>query len=96
LALIRSAITGNTALGGGGIANSGELTINDTIISGNTATGDAYSSAGGLANDGIATINRTIVSSNTAVLDGGGIANAYAYSPTVPNSVHLELTDATV
>jgi len=96
LALIRSAVIGNTAIEGGGIANTGVLTISDTSVSGNTATGDVYSSAGGIANDGIATISRTIVSNNTAVLDGGGIANAYAYSPTVPNSVHLELTDVTV
>ncbi|MFQ5614113.1 MAG: PKD domain-containing protein [Anaerolineae bacterium] len=68
---------GSTGIWGGGIYNSGgTLTLNNSIVSGNTAGG---SGAGGgiLNNSGTLTLNNSAVSSNTADY-GGGIHSVYA------------------
>ena len=80
-----SQITGNTAPGGGGIANGngnggagggGTLTINGSTISGNSATGGPDGGAGGIANGGSLTMSNSTVSGNQAVGGaGGGIFN---------------------
>ncbi|MBO7726729.1 MAG: hypothetical protein J6S40_09730, partial [Thermoguttaceae bacterium] len=79
LAISNSAISGNTASGGGGnyvdgggIYNeSGTLTITNSTISGNTASDDG----GGICNDsGTLTIANSTISGNTADW-GGGICN---------------------
>jgi hypothetical protein len=80
-----SRITGNTAPGGGGIANGngnggagggGTLTINGSTISGNSATGGPDGGAGGIANGGSLTMSNSTVSGNQAVGGaGGGIFN---------------------
>jgi hypothetical protein len=59
---------------GGGIFNSGMLTINDSIISGNTALAGFRNacSGGGVLNDGTLSINHTTISGNKAV-EGGGL-----------------------
>ncbi|MDA1050348.1 MAG: Ig-like domain repeat protein [Planctomycetota bacterium] len=65
-----SVISGNFALSGGGIANSGATTINGSIFSGNTAV-----EGGGVFNfDGTISIHNSTLSGNTAPL-GGGIRN---------------------
>jgi len=61
---------------GGGIDNTGRLTIDDSTISGNSAA--QY--GGGIENDGSLTINDSTISGNTACCDpeggyGGGIYN---------------------
>lgn len=53
---------------GGGIYNSGALTINYSIISGNSG----IIAGGGIFNDGTATINKSTISGNWSE-DGGGI-----------------------
>ena len=64
---------------GGGIYNSGILTISSSVISGNRAF-SRYSSGGGVDNRGTLTMNNTTVSGNTerggvSAGLGGGIAN---------------------
>ncbi len=62
---------GNTSTNGGGIDNSGELTLLDDAVSGNTA-----GNGGGIANGvGSLTIEDSTISGNTASLAGGGILN---------------------
>jgi hypothetical protein len=80
-----SLLSGNTAPGGGGIANGngsggagggGSLTISGSTISGNTATGGPAGGAGGIANGGSLTMSNSTVSGNRAVGGtGGGIFN---------------------
>ncbi len=63
-------ITGGNADLGGGISNTGELTINDSSITENAAS----DSGGGLYNIGTLRLNNSTVVSNSAVR-GGGFAN---------------------
>jgi hypothetical protein len=63
---------------GGGIANHGTLTINDSTVSGNQASGGPFSlcGGGGIQNEGgTLTINTSTIDSNRARV-GGGICNA--------------------
>jgi len=66
---------------GGGISNSGTLTLTDCTVSGNTAT---Y--GGGISNSGALTLTDCAVSGNTEGYDGGGIYDTGT----------LTLTDCTV
>jgi hypothetical protein len=64
---------GNTSGDGGGISNSGTLTVVDSTISGNSAA-----NGGGIANSGTLQIAESTVSGNsassgTAAADGGGV-----------------------
>uniref|UniRef100_UPI0036F37329 choice-of-anchor Q domain-containing protein n=1 Tax=Rhodopirellula bahusiensis TaxID=2014065 RepID=UPI0036F37329 len=76
--ITNATITNNTATGdeategGGGIHNSGSLSVSDSEISGNTASG-AAGSGGGVWNAGIASIQDSEISGNTANRAGGGI-----------------------
>jgi hypothetical protein len=71
--------TGGSVVGnGGGILNSGAVTLTNSSLSGNLATGNG----GGLANVDTpsgtapaATFNSSPVTGNTAILSGGGIYN---------------------
>ncbi|WP_461506297.1 choice-of-anchor Q domain-containing protein [Rhodopirellula baltica] len=87
-------ITNNTATGddategGGGIHNSGSLSVSDTEISGNTASG-AAGSGGGIWNAGIASIQDSEISGNTANRAGGGI-EATETSSTSLTDVNLD------
>lgn len=56
---------------GGGILNSGTLTLTNSAVSNNSA-GNA---GGGIINAGTLTLTNTIISSNTASNNGGGIYN---------------------
>jgi hypothetical protein len=80
--------TYNSAGGGGGISNEGVLTLNNSIITGNTAYGNIpnptsiLDEGGGIYNTGNLTINHSIISNNFATGlylsdggDGGGIYN---------------------
>ena len=62
---------GATSNLGGGIDNSGTLTVEDSTISGNTSTG---AGAGGIDNGGTLTVEDSTISGNAAA-DGGGIVN---------------------
>jgi uncharacterized repeat protein (TIGR01451 family) len=80
-----SAITGNTAIEGGGILQptlgigSGILILNNSTVSGNSATvvGPADMGSGGGIQiwDGVLILNSSTVSGNTAFRGGGGIKN---------------------
>lgn len=65
---------GRGVLGGGGIYNDGQLTVEDSYISNNQATGGSV--AAGLLNFGTAVIRRSAVVGNEAVDNyGGGLHN---------------------
>jgi predicted outer membrane repeat protein len=80
-------IRNGVALSGGGIYNSGELTINNSILSRNSANGDPALGGGIYNNSGRVTINNSIFSGNTAsnglcnslqrLCAGGGIYNQF-------------------
>jgi hypothetical protein len=66
---------------GGGIHNSGTLTLNNSTVTQNQAKGVASSGGGGIYNSGILTINNSTISGNRSwasryrPLGGGGILN---------------------
>ncbi|MBX7105147.1 MAG: hypothetical protein K1X57_13785, partial [Gemmataceae bacterium] len=60
-------ITGGNSGAGGGIINSGTLTINDSAITGNTSS----SFGGGIESYGALTVNRSTISNNVAGTNGG-------------------------
>ena len=67
-----SKITARNGNNTGGIYNNGRLTVNDCIISGNTANPDG----GGIYNNfGLVTVNGGSIDTNTADRCGGGIFN---------------------
>jgi hypothetical protein len=81
--LSKLTITNGFASEGAGIYNKGNLTINDSTVSGNIAYGFSCS-GGGIANSGTLTINNSTIAGNSARgiveevnthASGGGIAN---------------------
>ena len=75
LTLDSSRITGSTAHAyGGGIANYGTLTIQNSTVSGNHDLGQT-ANGGGLVNGGNLALVNSLVSGNTADGGGGGIYN---------------------
>jgi hypothetical protein len=65
---------------GGGINNTGTLTIDDCTISGNAATAGTLDGGGGIFNAGILTVNRSNISGNSALgsyVGGGGGGGIY-------------------
>ncbi|HEY3840209.1 MAG TPA: choice-of-anchor Q domain-containing protein [Bryobacteraceae bacterium] len=65
---------------GGGIANSGTLTLINTVVSGNTASVLRDGNGGGISNSGMLTIINSAITGNTASStdfggEGGGIYN---------------------
>lgn len=56
---------------GGGLSNSGTMTISNSTFSGNTSTNEG----GGVGNYGTMTINNSTFSGNSVTYDGGGLAN---------------------
>lgn len=72
-------ITGGSAANGGGIANSGTLTLSNSTVAYNGTTGATSSDGGGIYNSGTLTLSgSTVVYNHTASGndDGGGIFNA--------------------
>ena len=70
-------ITGGRADIGGGIDNSGTLTLTNSTLSDNSAGGGGgLPAGGGLYNFGTATITNSTLSGNSASSEGGGIFNA--------------------
>lgn len=68
--VVVSGYTSGFSAEGGGIFNEGILTVNNSIISGNSAV-----SGGGISNTGTLTLNGSTVSGNSSIYGGGGIAN---------------------
>ncbi len=74
---------GNAAAGsGGGVFNSGDLTLTDVTVS----TNSSGISGGGIDNAGTLTLNHSTVSNNNAANDGGGVMNEQAASLTITDS----------
>jgi hypothetical protein len=67
----RLTLANGTSSVGGGISNSGTLTVNACVVSGNTAT----DVGGGINNNGTLTVTNSTFSSNTTAFAGGGINN---------------------
>jgi hypothetical protein len=69
----------NAVGGGGGISNEGVLTLNNSIITGNTASGNvinfgqSFSEGGGIYNSGSLTVNHSTISNNS--VDGNSVEN---------------------
>ncbi len=63
-------IIGGNSSNGGGISNSGTLTVSNSTFSGNSAA----SIGGGISNDGTLTVSNSTLSGNSATV-GGGILN---------------------
>jgi predicted outer membrane repeat protein len=76
--VFNSLIIANGAAGGanagGGIYNSGTLTLNQCTVSGNSA-----GAGGGIANNNVLTLNQCTVSGNSALTDNGGGINNIGY-----------------
>ena len=67
----------------GGIGNSGTLTLDEVIVSGNTA----YGGGGGIYNTGTLAVTDSTFSGNSANTGGGTFDNSYSgYSTTLTNS----------
>lgn len=73
LRLIDSQVASNTANSGGGILNTGDLTLDRARVSRNRATA---SFGGGIYNEGALTLTQSSVTTNTAAVSGGGF---YSY-----------------
>ena len=70
-------VTGGFEDSGAGILNQGVLTIEECIVTDNSAERSSQSIGGGITNDGgEVTITESTISSNTSRTDGGGIYNA--------------------
>ena len=69
---IRGGLVFGPGAGGGGILNSGTLTIRTSRITGNVA---ADSGGGGISNLGTIVITHSLIDSNSAEVASGGIAN---------------------
>jgi hypothetical protein len=77
-------ISNGISSGGGGIANSGTLTISACIISGNRATSDI---GGGIFSSGTLTVSNSILSDNFALEGGGALASFGDATVTVSDSM---------
>ena len=67
---------------GGGILNTGTLTLNNSTVSGNTADNDG----GGICNEATLTLTNSTVSGNTATV-GGGIFNFLGMAEVINSTV---------
>ena len=74
---------GSNAANGGGIANSGTLTVSNSSISGNTSTS---ANGGGISNSGTLTVSNSAISGNTSANGSGGGIFTSAGPLTVSNS----------
>lgn len=78
---IRNGNSPDSDSGGGGIFNSGMLTLLDSTVSDNMATGSSGEpggdgrGGGGISNSGTAVLTNTTVSDNESTSSGGGIEN---------------------
>ncbi len=74
------------ATGGGGVWNSGNLTVMSSTISNNTST---FQGGAGILSIGTLTVRNSLVADNTTRAgggDGGGIFNGYTHSATIEDS----------
>ena len=75
---------GNTSDGGGGIYNTGTLTLTNSTVSGNTP---GLGGGGGILNRGTMTLTNSTISGNTIInSSGGGILNSGTANLSLTNS----------
>ena len=84
MTILNGVIADNQAATGGGIANTGTLSLDLVSFAGNSASGDG----GALYNAGIASLEFCLISGNKAA-GGGGIFNAPAGSVTLIGTLVL-------
>jgi hypothetical protein len=93
-------ITGGSAIDGGGIENSGTLSVVDATISGNSVTGSApigyNSGGGGIENTGVLSIVNSTVSGNSATGSSGHLAGSIGSGGGIENSGTLSVTNCTI
>jgi len=81
----------SSSLGGGGILNEANLTVNDMNISGNSAT-----KGGGIENaGGTLTVSNVLIAANSASTQGGGINNTNAGTVMIVNGGTVMSNSAT-
>ncbi|HWQ15714.1 MAG TPA: right-handed parallel beta-helix repeat-containing protein, partial [Roseiflexaceae bacterium] len=86
---VRATVVGLTirdgaGLSGAGVRNEGNLTLIDSVVTGNSAA----QSGGGISNEGVLSLVQVTVSDNSASSDGGGINN--------PAGSQLTIADSTI
>ncbi|MBM81981.1 MAG: hypothetical protein CMJ78_15530, partial [Planctomycetaceae bacterium] len=93
VSIASSTVANNTAaLNGGGVANQRAITIDNSTISGNTATtGDG----GGVFSDGDLTLTHSTVVNNAAI-NGGGLSNDDLFGPANVGNTIIARNTATV
>lgn len=74
--LTNSSLISNTARFGGGIYNSGDTSIVDSNLVGNSASEDEYSNGGAIYNTDDLIVTTSDLTGNSATLDGGAIYNS--------------------
>ncbi|MGH8589889.1 MAG: right-handed parallel beta-helix repeat-containing protein [Gammaproteobacteria bacterium] len=92
LTLAGTTVSGGAAAFGGGISNSGTLTLSQSTVSGNTA-GGVFGRGGGISNYGTLTLSQSTVSGNTA---SGGLSFGSGRGGGIDNSGTLTLRYSTV
>jgi hypothetical protein len=94
ITILNSAVSGNTASGGGGIYHLGErATLNGSSVTGNRATGDG----GGIYNDrSEMVISGSRVADNKAAGNGGGIYNSGGQLAVQPDPVFASTASSAV
>ncbi len=89
-------ITGGSApFEGGGIFNSGALTVSNSTISGNSAAGYDVS-GGGIENSGAMTLIDSTVTGNSVSIATAGCSNCFVQGGGIDNGGTLTLTNSTV
>jgi hypothetical protein len=95
MTLTRVTVSGSTAIQGGGIFNSGQLNIDSSTITGNTATRPAGQGSaplgGGISNAGNLSFANSTLSNNSAQF-GGGIYNV----PNTGTNGYVDIHNSTV
>ena len=81
-------VFGADAGNGGGIGNSGNLTLDNVTVTSNSSDGDPGRSGGGIWNVGILTLNNSDINSSFAQNGGGGIGNVLN-SPAQPGILNI-------
>jgi hypothetical protein len=78
--------------GGGGIRNFGSLTLDETVVTGNTVGGGAFESrGGGVYNKGFLTVANSVISDNFAQGFGGGISSD-SFNPGAADPLNTSVT----
>ena len=88
---------GNSSSGGGGITNSGTLTLEGATVEGNTAnmgSSSSFSGGGGINNLGSLTASTSTITGNSSSGQGGGINNGDGSGERL--TINLTLNDSTV